>query len=211
LLKLGATEKAGVVLIVDDVPSGIHVIAHVLSDLYDVMVATNGEDAIAAASEHLPDVILLDVDMPGMNGLEVCRRLKRDRRTGGIPVIFVTALGSELDEVAGLREDAADYLTKPIRPEALRLRVARHVKANQERMRALSGAGASSSGDMVALSPRELECLKLLASGRLNDRIADALGISTVTVEFHLRNAKTKLGAATREQALAKAIVLGLI
>lgn len=199
-----SVEKEGTVLIVDDVPSGIRVIADILSDLYTIIVATNGEDAIAAATEQVPDLILLDVDMPGMNGLAVCRHLKLDLRTRDIPVVFVTMLDSEDDEVAGLRENAVDYVTKPIRPEALRLRIERHMAVSRQRRRVPAEYA-------VTLSIREQECLKLLADGRLNDRIAEMLNISPGTVEFHIRNARRKLGAATREQALAKAITLGLI
>jgi signal transduction histidine kinase len=114
------------ILIVDDTPVNIHVLATALGAAYRVKVATNGADAldIACHPESRPDLILLDIMMPGMDGYEVCRRLKQDPLTQAIPIIFVTAKTDETDEEFGLRLGAADYVTKPIKAGIVLQRVA---------------------------------------------------------------------------------------
>ena len=113
------------ILIVDDTPANIAIIGLALADLYEIIVATNGHDALRlAGGEPLPDLILLDILMPGMDGYEVCRRLKEDPATKNIPVIFITALSEVNEEERGLLLGAADYLTKPISRPIVRARVA---------------------------------------------------------------------------------------
>jgi putative two-component system response regulator len=87
----------------------------------------HGADAIAAALKHLPALILLDIEMPGMDGYEVCRALKADSRTEAIPVIFVTSLGEAGDEAAGFAVGAVDYITKPFSPAIVSARVRTHL------------------------------------------------------------------------------------
>jgi len=117
-----------IVLVVDDTPENIHVLSGVLSGVlrpdYQVKAALNGERALQiAVREPRPDIILLDIMMPGIDGYEVCRRLKADPHTRGIPVIFVTAKAEIEDEAKGLDLGAADYITKPISPPIVRARV----------------------------------------------------------------------------------------
>jgi len=125
------------ILIVDDTTSNITILDHVLAD-YKRLVATNGAKALEMAlAEPSPDLILLDVMMPGMDGFEVFRRLQADPRTREIPVIFVTALAGTVDETGGLEMGAVDYITKPIRPTVVRARVRTHLclKQAQEALR----------------------------------------------------------------------------
>jgi len=113
-----------IVLVVDDTPENIHVLSGVLRPDYQVKAALNGERALQiAVREPRPDIILLDIMMPGIDGYEVCRRLKADPHTRGIPVIFVTAKAEIEDEAKGLDLGAADYITKPISPPIVRARV----------------------------------------------------------------------------------------
>ncbi|EME72000.1 response regulator [Paramagnetospirillum caucaseum] len=117
------------ILVVDDTPDNLKLMSGLLKDLYRVKIANNGEKALAiAASEAPPDLILLDIMMPGMDGHEVCRRLKADRATRDIPVIFLTAMSGAEDEEAGLRLGAVDYVTKPITPAVALARVETHLK-----------------------------------------------------------------------------------
>ena len=110
-----------VVLIVDDAPENIHVLIEALRDEYATIVATSGRKALQmAVAEPHPDLILLDVMMPEMDGYEVCRQLRADERTSGIPVIFVTRLAEEEDERKGLELNAVDYIHKPFRPALVR-------------------------------------------------------------------------------------------
>jgi putative two-component system response regulator len=121
------------ILIVDDTPANIRVLGEVLSS-YERFVATTGEKALERArSSTPPDLILLDVMMPGMDGFEVCRRLKEDEATRDIPVIFVTAMGEVADETEGLELGAVDYVTKPFSPSVVRARVRTHIALRDAR------------------------------------------------------------------------------
>jgi signal transduction histidine kinase len=113
------------ILIVDDTPTNIQLLAEALHARYQIKVATTGKAALAIAQQpgSRPDLILLDVMMPEMDGYEVCRQLKRDSATQGIPVIFVTARDDIVDEELGLHLGAADYLTKPVKVGILQQRV----------------------------------------------------------------------------------------
>lgn len=112
------------ILVVDDSPDNLQLISGLLKDLYRVKLATHGEKALAIArGPSPPDLILLDVMMPGMSGHEVCRLLKADTATQNIPIIFLTALSSVHDESMGLEIGGADYVTKPVNPRVLLARV----------------------------------------------------------------------------------------
>ena len=124
-----STHKNYSILVVDDVPENIDVMVGVLSKDYKVLCATRGEKALRIVhSKHPPDIILLDVMMPEMDGLEVCRRLKSDPKTTDIPVIFVTAKDEESDEAKGLEFGAVDYISKPIKPDVVLSRIKTHLK-----------------------------------------------------------------------------------
>jgi len=117
------------VLLVDDVPENIQILMETLKDDYAIIAATNGEKALQLASgDNMPDIILLDIMMPEMDGYEVCQRLKKDEKTRNIPVIFVTAMQEVEDETKGLELGAVDYITKPISPSIVRARVKNHLE-----------------------------------------------------------------------------------
>nr|WP_287412699.1 hybrid sensor histidine kinase/response regulator [Pseudodesulfovibrio sp.] len=117
------------ILIVDDQPENIDIMVEALQSTYDLMAATNGESALERArGEAPPDLVLLDVMMPGMDGYEVCRQLKDGRTTRDIPVIFVTALDDPDKEAKGLDLGAVDYITKPISPPVVMARVRAHLQ-----------------------------------------------------------------------------------
>ncbi|MFC1829556.1 adenylate/guanylate cyclase domain-containing protein [Thermodesulfobacteriota bacterium] len=111
------------VLVVDDTKINIDLLVETLGDDYDVSVAMDGESALESVKDDLPDLILLDIMMPGIDGYEVCRRLKADDKTKDIPVIFFTALGEVGDETRGFELGAADYIAKPISPTIVQARV----------------------------------------------------------------------------------------
>ena len=122
------------VLIVDDTPENIHVLMETLKDDYTIVAAINGEKALALAStDPIPDIVLLDIMMPEMDGYEVCRRLKADALTKNIPVIFVTAKGEVSDETMGFEVGAVDYITKPISPPVVQARVKTHLELKNAR------------------------------------------------------------------------------
>ncbi|WP_028582039.1 HD-GYP domain-containing protein [Desulfogranum japonicum] len=115
------------VLVVDDTPENIDVLVGTLKDAYNVKAAINGLMGLKIARESLPDIILLDIMMPQMDGYEVCRRLKADMVTKNIPVIFITAKIGLDDELHGLMLGAVDYITKPISPPVVMARVKTHL------------------------------------------------------------------------------------
>ena len=121
--------KKDTLLVVDDTPENLTLMAGILKDAYRVKVATTGEKAITIAkNEPHPDLILLDIMMPELDGYEICRRLKSQPETRDIPVIFLTALSEIKDEKQGLEAGAVDYITKPISPPILMARVRNHLK-----------------------------------------------------------------------------------
>lgn len=115
------------VLVVDDEPTNLQILREVLHQEYRLLFARDGEKAVQLAREERPQLILLDVMMPGMTGLETCRRLKAQASTQSIPVIFVTALSEVSDESAGFDAGGVDYITKPISPPIVRARVRTHL------------------------------------------------------------------------------------
>ena len=125
--------RKSTLLVVDDVPDNISVMRGVLGAEYAVKVANNGALALKIAEEQLPDLILLDVMMPGMSGYEVCRALKKNTITRHIPVIFVTALGEVEDEALGFELGGADYITKPVKAPIVRARVQAHLALASQR------------------------------------------------------------------------------
>nr|WP_320191539.1 two-component system response regulator [uncultured Desulfobacter sp.] len=115
------------ILIVDDVPDNITVLTNILAD-YNLKAANSGAKALEIASRFRPDIILLDIMMPDMDGYAVCMRLKRDLHTKNIPVIFVTAMDEVTDEARGFELGAVDYITKPVNPPVVLARVKTHLK-----------------------------------------------------------------------------------
>jgi DNA-binding response OmpR family regulator len=170
---------------------------------FDVDVAYNGPDGLAAILKQPPDLVLSDVGMPGMSGFQLLERLTSlAPRFESVPFVFLTALGDRESEIKGWRLGADDYLTKPVdydvlaaRINARLTRVARNVVWPRK----------------VGLREREVETLTWAARGKTFEEIGTILSLSKRTVEFHLENARRKLGVATRTQALIKAAAGRLI
>lgn len=122
------------ILIVDDVPANIKMLREVLKSNYEIIFATSGPDAIELMEpKALPDLILLDIMMPDMDGYEVCRILKSDDLTAKIPIIFITSKDDEEDEIKGFELGAVDYVTKPFSIPVVKARVQTHVELKQQR------------------------------------------------------------------------------
>lgn len=117
------TEEKKTILIVDDTPTNIDVVMRVLSQIYHVQAAINGELALKIIAKKVPDLILLDIMMPGIDGYETCRRIKANPETANIPVIFLTAKSEAEDEEKGLSAGAVDYMAKPLSPPLLKQRI----------------------------------------------------------------------------------------
>lgn len=182
----------GRILVVDDDLSFCESVAALLEITgYETEVATGGAAALASVRESVPAALLLDVNMPGLSGYEVCRTIRQDLELA-VPVLFVSGHRTEpLDRVAGLLIGADDYLTKPVAPDELlaRLRCVLRRPASPPRR--------------SSLSSRELEVLSLLAEGLPQAAIAERLVISPKTVATHIERILVKLDAHSRAQAVA--------
>jgi putative two-component system response regulator len=121
----------GPILCVDDDPNNLGILRHILKDLYSLVFARNGAEALQAVKKHNPSLILLDVQMPDMNGYEVCRQLKQNPETEHIPVIFVTNKSEIFDEKAGFDAGGVDYIVKPLYPMIVQARVSTHLSLIQ--------------------------------------------------------------------------------
>lgn len=121
------------ILIVDDMPSNIKVLGEVLKDLYDIRFARSGKEAMRLVDDTPPDLILLDIMMPGIDGYDVCRALRADRKSRDIPIVFITARDDAGDEAKGFQLGAVDYITKPFNSDIVRARVRTHLELKRHR------------------------------------------------------------------------------
>jgi len=205
------------ILVVDDEPDAVELVAFNLTKAgFEIIAAEDGVEALAKARELLPDAIVLDLMIPKMDGLEVCRNLRRDPATASIPVIMVTAKGAEMDRVLGLELGADDYLTKPFSPRELVLRIKKTIQPRQaspekEQIKVgpiiidLPKHEVLVAGNSVELTLTEFKLISLLAQrcGRvqsreqlLNDVWEYHSPIDTRTVDTHVRRLREKLGLA---------------
>jgi len=170
---------------------------------FEVRVAYNGREGLAAILKEPPDLVLSDVGMPGMSGFELLRTLtSMEPRFESMPFVFLTALSDHDNEIKGWQLGADDYLTKPVDYDVL----AALITARLARV-----ARSAIWPKQVGLREREVETLTWAARGKTFWEIGEILGLSKRTVEFHLENARRKLGVATRTQALIKAATGHLI
>lgn len=205
------------ILAVDD---EVHILELISFNLkaagYHVVTALTGEEALKRCEVEKPSLVLLDIMLPGIDGLEVCRRLKGDRTTSNIPIIMLTARGDEVDKILGLELGADDYITKPFsvrelaaRVKSLLRRVAPQQESEPQTLRAgdimidITNYEAFKGGEKLSLTLKEFELLKVLVFSRgkvltrdfLLDRIwgYEYYG-ETRTVDVHIRHLRQKLG-----------------
>ncbi len=208
---LSSSGRDGVVLVVDDVERNLQIVGELLTQQrYEVMLATNGETALERVRARQPDLILLDVMMPGIDGLEVCRRLKTDPDTADIPIIFVTAAHDSELAVKGLNEGGVDYITKPFHAPELLARVATHVELKQARD--LSRRIIAEKNDLMAAVAHDLKnplsSIRLagrsLHSALREDPRGEMAGIIVESCEELLSLIEERLTRNAREAAIAK-------
>jgi DNA-binding response OmpR family regulator/DNA-binding CsgD family transcriptional regulator len=150
-----AADGAGVVLIVDDIPDNLAVLHDALDESgYTVLVATDGPSAIARAAQALPDIVLLDALMPGMDGFEVARRLKADQATAPIPIVFMTALTETEHVLAAFAAGGVDYVSKPVRPREVVARIVAHLQSARQARQARNALDAFGHAS-IALRPAD--------------------------------------------------------
>jgi DNA-binding response OmpR family regulator len=170
---------------------------------YDIRVAHDGREGFAAILKFMPDLVLSDISMPVMSGFELLERLTAlAPRFGNMPFVFLTALTDRDNELKGRQLGADDYVTKPIDFDLLDAIITAR----------LAGVARNDLWPkLVALNDREVETLTWAARGKTSSEIAQILGLSKRTVDFHIDNAREKLGAATRVEAAIKAATGRLI
>jgi len=170
--------SAGVVLIVDDVPDNLSVLHDALDESgYTVLVATSGEQALARVAQALPDIVLLDAVMPGMDGFEVARRLKASAPTAAIPIVFMTGLTDTEHVVAAFAAGGVDYVTKPIKPKEVLARIAAHVQNARLQHQARNALDAFGHATLVLrLADGRLVWQTALARSLLADYYGDEAG-----------------------------------
>lgn len=206
------------VLVADDEPDVLHLVAaNLRTGGFDVILAEDGAAALAAVRNEMPQLLVLDLMLPGMSGLEVCRTLKGDPATAGIPIVMLTAKAEEVDRIVGLELGADDYVTKPFSPRELVLRIKsilrRSTKAEAPASVMILGPivvdrerfAVTIAGKPVDFTATELKLLMLLMErrGRVQSRevlLNDVWGyesvIDTRTVDTHVRRLREKLGPA---------------
>lgn len=188
------------VLIVDDEPANVHVLAEALHDHYDVRFATDGMRAMELASSAPVDLILLDVVLPGLDGFEVLRLLKAQPETRDVPVIFVTAMDEMHDEERGLLLGAVDYITKPIRPAIVRARVATQIQLKTQRE--LLERRALVDG-LTGIANRRCFDEELDRRWRCAQRAASALTLMLVDVD-HFKQYNDRYGHGAGDECLRR-------
>jgi len=192
----------GGILLVDDDEGFRSFVSELLESIgYQTRELATGNEVLAAVADERPAAILLDVQLPGLNGYEVCREL-RQRYGDSIAIIFISGTRTDpLDRSGGLLLGADDYLVKPVDPAELIARVTRLVGRPRS-----NGDAASSGGKLESLTRRENEILDLLAEGFRQEEIADRLVISPKTVATHIQRILGKLEVRSRAQAVSIAL-----
>ena len=186
------------ILCIEDDRETAALIAEELVDRgYDVTVAHDGREGLAAILRIMPDLVLSDISMPAMSGFELLDRLVAlAPRFARMPFVFLTALTDRDNELKGRQLGADDYVTKPIDFDMLAAIIA---------ARLAGVARARLWPKTIALNEREVEVLTWVARGKTSADIAQILGLTKRTIDFHIDNARDKLGAATRTEAVVKA------
>ena len=199
------------VLLVDDhavLRTGVANIINQESDLHVVAEAGNGVDALEAYEQHQPDVTLLDLRMPVMEGVEVVRRLRE--RDPQARVIVLTTYDTDDEISRALKAGAKAYVLKDISADGL-VACIRDVLAGKTYLAPAAAAKLAEGVTRVQLTPRELATLRLMADGKANKEIAQGLGISDRTVKTHLGHLFEKLGVTSRTEAVKVATRRGLV
>ena len=208
------------ILVVDDEPEAVELVEFNLQQAgYEVISAADGAEALTKSRAKKPNLIVLDLMLPEMSGLEVCKTLRRDPATAGIPIIMLTARAAEIDRVLGLELGADDYITKPFSPRELVLRVKKILSRSPvaaevpdtlrfgELLIDVPRHVTSVRGRSVDLTATEFKLLTLLAQrrGRVQSReqlLRDVWEynnlVDTRTVDTHMRRLREKLGAAAK-------------
>jgi len=210
--------KRGRILVVDDEPDLLELVKHHLQrEHYEVTTALDGEVALAQARRNPPDLVVLDLMLPGIDGLEVCRRLRADPRTMHVPIVMLTAKGEESDAVIGLSQGADDYVRKPFGSKELLARIAARLRSSRGELPVASGKvvtfgdlvidpvkhEVTLAGASISLTLTEFKLLHFLVANRgraftrnelLNAVVGQEAIIIDRNVDVHVATLRKKLG-----------------
>ncbi|HEX5708071.1 MAG TPA: response regulator transcription factor [Pyrinomonadaceae bacterium] len=204
-------------LVVDDEPNLLRAVAASLrAEGYEVMTARNGREALVRVAERLPDLVVSDIRMPGMDGYQLARQLRASSRTALVPVVFLTAKDEVSDRVEGFRSGVDAYITKPFEPDEL-LAVIAGILSRVERTHAEIArlVGSSEASDEAAfirdedLTEAEERIALAVARGLSNKEIAAEFGISVRTVENHISHILDKKGFSNRVEIARHVLARG--
>jgi DNA-binding NarL/FixJ family response regulator len=212
------------VVLVDDQPlirTGIRALLDAEDDIVVVAEGANGREGVALASEHLPDIVLMDVQMPEMDGIEATRRIADDDRLADVRVVVLTNYGLDEYVFNSLRAGASGFVVKDTEPadllQALRVTMRGDALLSPAVTRRLISefvarpAEVFASADLGLLTNREREVVALVAHGLSNDEIAERMVLSPLTAKTHVSRAMTKVGARDRAQLVVFAYQSGLV
>jgi DNA-binding response OmpR family regulator len=198
-----AEARKSILCIEDDRETAALIVEELIERGFEVSIAHDGRSGLAAILKNMPDLVLSDISMPVMSGFELLERLTAlEPRFAKMPFVFLTALTDRDNELKGRQLGADDYVTKPIDFDMLTTIINAR----------LAGVARSELWPkVVQLNDREVEALTWVARGKTSAEIAQILGLTKRTIDFHIDNARTKLSAATRTQAVIKAATGRLI
>src|SRR5665213_48440 len=211
------TMRKGTILVIDDEKDLIEMLQYNLErEGYDVIAAHDGQSGLEVATKHRPDLVVLDLMMPGIDGLQVCQRLRADQKVGRIPVIMLTAKATEADRIVGLELGADDYITKPFSPREVVARVKAVLRRTSAQAEApqmiktgdlnidLHGHEVTYRNVRISLTATEFKILQFLAGrpGRvlsrdemIDDASSNDAAVFDRTVDVHITAIRRKLGA----------------
>ena len=198
-------------LLIDDDPNLILLVKDYLEFRgYEVVTADNGKEALKLLSQDPPDMIICDIMMPEMDGYGLIENVRKDHRTGWIPVLFLSAKGQSQDRIKGLNLGADVYMVKPFEPEELVAQVESSLKQTSRLISHKDGIGEDNSPikvpPSVELTPTELKVVQLVARGLANREIAIQMNVSQRTIESHVSNMLGKTGLSNRTELARWAI-----
>jgi len=205
--------KNATILVIDDEDDNLFIMAEYLEpECKKILLESHPEKALALTCTQQPDIILLDICMPEIDGYELCGHLKTNPHTQAIPVIFLSSLIRASDKVKGFKVGAVDYISKPFEIEEVIARIESCLNVHQQ-LRQYQTPSSSQIKKQIQeydLNAREIEILRLYVNGYQRNKIATHFSVSENTIKWYLKNIVSKLGVNNRAEMIEKAHQIGL-
>lgn len=191
-------EKLKILVVEDEEKIRILLRLYLEQNDYQVAVVNNGKEALATINEEMPDLLIVDIIMPEMNGIELCRELRKDSKFEAMPIIFLSGLNEKQWVISGLEFGADDYITKPFDPNELIARINANLRRTKRKRETFKSK-------YEALTEQEKNILKLMEKGLTNKEIATKLFLTEGTIKVYNHNLFQKLQVKNRTQAIVAA------